>query len=96
MGNGFEITYSAQPRGARFRDWESTGPYLHITRLRTRYMKDSGGQTCSAGKFISHQNPTVLEKRGMLAVSKQLSNIDENVSAWQINYILDSLFSFFP
>jgi len=21
MGNGFEITYSAQPRGARFRDW---------------------------------------------------------------------------
>lgn len=31
------------------------------------------GQPRSARTFISHQNPTVLEKTGMLAVSRQLS-----------------------
>lgn len=37
-------------------------------------VEDWRGQSHSARKFISHQNPTVLEKRGMLAVSRQLSS----------------------
>lgn len=90
MGNGFEVIYSAKPREAWFRDWYLTGLYLYITREKMR-------QPCSAWKFVSQQNPTILEKRGILAVSRELSSkIDENVSAWQINCNLDSLFSLLP
>lgn len=80
-----------------------TGLYVHITReqmgLWTRYMEDQRGQPCrdfSTGKFISHQNPMILDKRRILDVSRQLSSkSDENVSAQQINCNLDSFFNFF-
>lgn len=78
MGNGFEINRSAQPREVWFRDWYLTGLSLHVTReqmgLRTRYREDGRGQPHRARKFVSHQNSTILEKRGILAVSRQLSS----------------------